>query len=93
MSKVKNQTLALAAAHAALTECVQTKAPDALRATPQQLEALQRFAERHGRTWKCRLVGAWMNGTDDRLPDGGLLRQVRNQLGVQWLRGFRLEAS
>lgn len=59
-------------------------------ATPQQLDALQRFAAKHGRTWKCRLVEAWMQGNDDRLTDGGLLRQVRNQLGTKWLRDFRL---
>lgn len=59
-------------------------------ATPQQLDALHRFAVKHGRTWKCRLVEAWMQGNDDRLPDGGLLRQVRNQLGTKWLRDFRL---
>ncbi|MBV7542166.1 hypothetical protein [Acidovorax sp. sic0104] len=60
-------------------------------ATPEQLEALKRFAARHGRTWKCRLMEAWIRGTDDRMPDGWLLRQVRNQLGSHWLRRFRLE--
>lgn len=57
-------------------------------ATPTQLEALQRFAASHGRYWKCRLLGAWMRGTDERLPDGGTLRQVRNDLGPVWLRSF-----
>lgn len=68
--------------------------PDSpLSATPQQVDALQRFAAKHGRTWKCRLVEAWMRGNDDRLPDGGLLRQVRNQLGTKWLRDFRIGAQ
>lgn len=58
--------------------------------TEPQMEAIKRFAETHGRTWKSRLIDAWISGRDARLPDGGLLRQVRNQLGPQWLRGFKL---
>lgn len=60
--------------------------------TPEQHEALRRFAERHGRTWKAKLVSAWLSGKDDRMQDGALLRQVRNQLGARWLRGFKLES-
>lgn len=56
----------------------------------KQEEALRRFAVANGRTWKCRLIASWMKGTDDRLSDGGLLRQIRNELGSQWLRNYRL---
>lgn len=59
-------------------------------ATPTQLEALQRFAAIHGRYWKCRLLEAWMKGSEVRLPDGGTLRQVRNDLGPLWLQAFTL---
>jgi len=44
--------------------------------TEPQMEAIKRFAETHGRTWKSRLIDAWISGRDARLPDGGLLRQV-----------------
>lgn len=58
--------------------------------TKDQLGALKRFASQHGRTWKSKLVDAWISGKDDHLPDGGLLRQVRNELGPQWLRNATL---
>lgn len=51
----------------------------------EQLAALQRFANQHGRRWKSELSTAWSTGRDDTLPDGPLLRQVRNGLGPQWL--------
>jgi len=54
--------------------------------TDEQIEALQRFANTHGRTWKSKLVDAWISGRDEHMPDGGLLRQVRNQLGPCWLK-------
>lgn len=58
--------------------------------TPEQLAALQAFAQKYGRNWKYKLVGAWCNGADAREPNGHLLRQVRNQLGPQWLANFKL---
>lgn len=61
--------------------------------TTEQTAALQRFAQNHGRTWKSKLTDAWISGRDDRLPDGSLLRQVRNELGPQWLRTAVLPAS
>lgn len=60
-------------------------------ATEDQLAALTRFASKNGRYWKCKLVNAWLSGADERLPDGGLLRQVRNELGIQWLRDMSLK--
>lgn len=60
--------------------------------TPGQIEALKRFAETHGRTWKSKLVNTWISGRDERIPDAALLRQVRNQLGPQWLRTASLES-
>lgn len=59
--------------------------------TAGQLEALKRFAVRHGRTWKSKLVNVWLSGRDESIPDAALLRQVRNQLGLQWLRMASLE--
>ena len=61
--------------------------------TNEQTAALQRFAQTHGRTWKSKLADAWISGRDDRLPDGSLLRQVRNELGPQWLRTAVLSSS
>jgi len=53
--------------------------------TPEQLWALRDFAEKNGRNWKSILKDAWASGKDDQLANGGLLRQVRNELGPQWL--------
>ena len=50
-----------------------TKITDAL-----YLDALQRFADKHGRQWKSLLWEKWLNGQDDYLADGPVLRQVRN---------------
>lgn len=52
-----------------------------------QLAALQAFATKHGAQWKNKLESAWIKGSDDREPEGALLRQVRNQFGPEWLRG------
>ncbi len=60
--------------------------PDDL--TTEQLLALERFAAKYGASWKSDLSAAWASGKDERLPDGALLRQVRNQLGPEWLEGF-----
>lgn len=53
-----------------------------------QLQALERFATKHGREWKAVLSAAWTSGRDESMPDGALLRQVRNQLGPEWLASF-----
>lgn len=73
------------AIHARSCEQVGTGGPSKL-----QEEVLRRFAEKHGRTWKSRLMNSWLKGTDDRLADGGVLRQIRNELGSQWLRSYRI---
>lgn len=51
-----------------------------------QLAALQAFATKYGAQWKNKLEAAWAKGSDEREPDGALLRQVRNQYGPEWLR-------
>ncbi len=52
---------------------------------PEQLAALQRFANKAGRAWKNALSAAWTNGSDSRHADGALLRQIRNEFGPDWL--------
>lgn len=58
--------------------------------TPEQLAALSRFAKRVGADWKGRLSAAWTSGKDATMPDGHLLRQLRNRLGPEWLMSFTL---
>lgn len=60
-----------------------------LQPTREQIIALQRYALKYGRTWKSKLSAAWANGGDEREPDGGLLRQVRNTFGPSWLMAFK----
>ena len=53
-----------------------------------QLDALQSFANRHGRTWKTELVRLW---NKDRKPSeqDALLQQVRNEFGPEYLYAAR----
>jgi hypothetical protein len=61
---------------------------DRLRAlTSDELDALQRYAAKHGRRWKSVLRDAWMG-----LPphdDAGTLRNLRNSHGPAWLDKFQ----
>lgn len=59
--------------------------------TAEQIQALQAFAAKHGRSWKSKLRSAWASGRDERLPNGALLRQIRNTLGPVGLAKFRSE--
>lgn len=44
-----------------------TRYPDP---TTEQLEALARFAEQHGRTWKAQLSDLWMRAAADSILPG-----------------------
>ena len=55
--------------------------------TIEQLRALQRFANRSGRSWKAHLIRVWQQ--DSIGPDAALLRQVRNEFGPAWLQSKR----
>lgn len=60
--------------------------------TPEQLAVLQRYADKHGRSWKRKLSSAWTSGADEREPDACYLRQIRNTLGPAWLIAYRMPA-
>jgi hypothetical protein len=61
---------------------------------PEQLAALRAFAARNGRTWKRKLLDAWMTGRVDlEGPDAGHLRRIRNDFGPTWLASFRLPTA
>lgn len=51
----------------------------------EQRERLLRFIRETGTDWKDKLNRLWWTGQDASLPDGHLLRQIRNQLGPVWL--------
>ena len=59
--------------------------PELRGPSQEQLAALQNFATTNGRSWKRALLSAWGNGGCDRLAEGALLQQVRNQFGPTWL--------
>ena len=61
--------------------------------TPEQLAALQEFAEMYGRCWKSQLQTAWQLGYTRR--EAHLkphLQQIRNQFGPEWLSKFKLSS-
>ena len=53
--------------------------------TAEELSALQRYANAHGRNWRWFLAAAWESGADEKEIDGVALRLVRNRLGPSWL--------
>ena len=56
----------------------------------EEMEALQRFANVHGRTWKNDLRRAWETGNYNRAgEDGCFLQRVRNKAGPRWLNSRR----
>jgi hypothetical protein len=60
---------------------------------PHELETLQAFAAKYGREWKQYLLAAWLSysykGIHMGGQDTGTLRQLRNDLGGEWLSKFR----
>lgn len=54
--------------------------------TAEQLDALTRYAAKHGRFWKSKLRRAWMGGPP--YDDTGPLRELRNTHGHYWLKDF-----
>lgn len=55
-----------------------------MKPTTEQIAALAAYQAEHGRNWKFKLCIEWMNGTTT-----GLLQEVRNQLGPNWLANYR----
>jgi hypothetical protein len=64
-------------------------APEQVELTPEQSAALNRVAAQYGRNWKSKLRLMWMNGRDALRPDGGYLRQVRNQQPPSFLDKYK----
>ncbi|HCL65533.1 MAG TPA: hypothetical protein DIC56_11975 [Rhizobium sp.] len=56
--------------------------------TEEEVNALQDYAARHGRSWKRILNNAWMGEAP--YDDGGILRRLRNTHGPTWLDRYRL---
>ena len=57
--------------------------------TREQLGAVRRYAERHGRRWKERLRDVWMRA-DPRTDDEYIVYALRNTHGPSWLRRYQL---
>lgn len=57
--------------------------------TNEQRQALDSFAQKHGRTWRAKLRSMWFSGQDANQPDGGYLRQVRNQQPPSFLNAYK----
>lgn len=51
----------------------------------EQRARIEEFKTYHGKKWKDVLAEMWWSGKDAQQADDHLLRQVRNQLGPQWL--------
>lgn len=61
------------------------RTPDLEDLNPDARAALIEFRDANGRYWKAKLMQHWYMGTDDRLPNGGHLRHIRNNFGPSWL--------
>jgi hypothetical protein len=53
--------------------------------TQSQIESLTSYAEKHGKSWKSKLITSWSRGGNHG-PD---LQEVRNQFGTSWLASFK----
>ena len=67
-----------------------------MKPTPEQIDALNRFAMDNGRCWKSALRDLWQYGPKDRgsfsifdRVDVGILMQIRNTLGPSFLVRFQ----
>ena len=56
--------------------------------TEEEVNALQDYAARHGRSWKRILTNVWMGEAPH--DDGRILRRLRNTHGPTWLDRYRL---
>jgi hypothetical protein len=55
----------------------------------EQRQALLRFAQLHGRTWKDSLRAVW-DRSDPRTDDEAIVYALRNTHGPRWLLRFKL---
>lgn len=67
------------------TLCVDAGCSPYAPLTTEEWLAVSDYALRHGRTWKEKLRGAWLNASEP-----GLLQKLRNSHGPTWLQGFAL---
>ena len=56
--------------------------------TADEMDALRRYAAKHGRRWKSVLQEAWLGHPP--YDDTGTLRTLRNTHGPSWLIKFKL---
>lgn len=57
---------------------------------PEWIEAIQHMQRLYGRQWKHKVAFAWSASMSPRDPDtAAALRQMRNQLGPDWLAAYR----
>lgn len=56
----------------------------------EQATALRAYAKKNGRKWKAQLLRDW---DDARVPEGPVLRQVRNIIGPSGLQNLNLEVG
>lgn len=65
-----------------------------MKPTAEQIEALKKFAEANGRTWKSKLNHCWMRAYYGDYPGAAershILQGIRNEFGPSWLSSFRL---
>ena len=62
--------------------------------TSEELTALREYAELKGADWKAKLGADWLHGREvNAIPDGHLLRRIRNNFGPKWLINYEGEAK
>ena len=56
-----------------------------------ELAAVREYAKRKGADWKAKLYEDWWHGCEvSAIPDGHLLRRVRNNFDPKWLNKFEV---
>lgn len=54
--------------------------------TEKQLGAVQRFANRHGKSWALKLASFWSGKLrDENTEDHSVLNELKSEFGLAWL--------
>jgi hypothetical protein len=71
--------------HYLATDCMTGEQRDSREPSREQLAAVERWKQRHGRYWKSALGDAWMRAGEGVLGYEPALQQLRNHCGPTWL--------
>src|SRR5260370_290158 len=76
--------------HYVATDCMTGERRDSRQPSKEQMAAVRRWKERHGRYWKNALADAWIVAGEGVSGYEPALQQLRNHCGPTWLYKVKL---